>query len=138
MIDMNRWTVIKRWLSKCRDKIIELAGRARYKVAAPKETITVTLGMVESTSNERYPVELRGQYLAEHFHAKGNKRITETLYHVGYKRYLVHTRTLYRTKGLRTEFDLREIDEADLQEGHRYATLGRLRLPVTVGEALRI
>lgn len=120
---------IKNWFNRCKDKIVTFAGRARYKVAAPKETIVVTVGIVEGTSDKRRAVIFQGQQLAQLVRAEGIKRITETLYLVGYKQYLVHTRTLHRTKGLRTELALQAIEGS--------GALERLRLPLTVQEALR-
>lgn len=126
----------ERWAAFCQNLRTTLrifSGRARYKVAE-KETFVVTVGVVEGTSDKRRAVVFEGQQLAQRVHAEGLARITETLYCIGYEQYLIHTRTLHRTKGLRTELDLREVGEADLVRG-RYAPLGRLR-PLNLGEAL--
>lgn len=112
--------------------------RARYEVFEEKDTVVVTVGVVEGISDKRRAVTFEGQQVAQLVRAEGVKRITETLYWVGYgasgsKRYLIHTRTLYRTKGLRTELDLHEVREADLT----FSPLGWLR-PLGWQEALKI
>lgn len=113
--------------------------RTRYEIAEDRDTIVVTVGVVESASDKRRAIVFEGKQVAQLVRAEGIKRITETLYWIGYgasgyKRYLIHTRTLHRTKGLRTILDLREVREADLALGN-HAPLGRLR-PLSLREAL--
>jgi hypothetical protein len=96
----------------------------------PLGSISVPIGDGQRT------VEFQGAELSQRFYAEGLKRITETLYGTNRGRYLVHIRTLYRGKGLRTEFNLREIDEDDLKEGGKYAVLWQLHQPVSLEEAL--
>jgi len=103
-------------------------GRTHYNVIEPKDDIIVTVGVVEGPEDRRKVIGFQGQQVAQRVFAEGDKRITETLYWIGYgptgyKRFLIHTRTLHRTKGLRTELGLREVREADLA----FAPLGRLR-----------
>lgn len=139
--------VLRAWYGRlCRrlqdwqDRTEIFLRRTRYEAVEPKETFIVTVGTVEGPSDRRRAVTFRGQQLAQYVWAEGSARITETLYWIGYdreghKRYLVHVRTLHRTKGLRTVLALQEMDESGLRGSSRYAVLWRLR-PLGLEEAL--
>lgn len=123
----------------------EIAELEAYIVGRPKELAptviipeaSVALGSVSVPIGDgQRAVEFQGIELSQRFYAEGLKRITETLYDTGRGRYLVHVRTLHRGKGLRTEFNLCEIDESDLREGGRYSALWQLTQPIGLEGAL--
>lgn len=126
------------------DRLAELEAYIDGRLAQPEEPAPVfvpeeaiPLGPISVPIGDGSRiVEFQGTELSQRFYAEGLDRITETLYGTGHGRYLVHARTLHRGKGLRTEFDLREIDEGDLREGGKYATLWRLHQPISLEEAL--
>jgi hypothetical protein len=124
---------LRRDWGSLRERLRTLFGRARYRVTK-NQTHVVTTGVVEGATDKRRAVVFGGHQLAQRIWAEGDRRVTETLYLVDFERYLVHTRTLRRARGLPTELELREVGEADLARG-KYAELGRLR-PLGWREAL--
>ena len=110
-----------------RSHITETGGHVHYMLIEPKEYNQIPLGTVQGVWDNRRLIEFDGQELAQRNYASGNKRITETLYQIGFKRYLVHVRTLTKTRGLPTRFELHHITDGELQFGGEFELLGRLR-----------
>ena len=128
----QKWDALRRRRCEARicARIDELEARICGGLVEFIKPISVPVG------DEGRTVRFQGVELPQRFYAEGLKRITETLYRTGGGQYLVHVRTLHRGKGLRTEYALYAVSGHDLEEGGKYAALGRLNLPLTMEEAL--
>lgn len=99
------------------------------------ETFAVFIGTVEGIEDGRRQVLFEGTKLAYRTYSQDDERICETLYE-SKGRLLVHTQTLHRVEGLRTEYELRELSEHELRT--KFPGLSQLRFPLGLEETLNL
>lgn len=124
--------MLRRFLVRLRERIRAL-GRRSPSLVHPAEVFIMFIGTVEGIEDGRRQVLFEGTKLAYRTYSWNDERICETLYE-SKGRLLIHTQTLHRIEGLRTEYELRELSEHELRT--KFPELSRLRSPLGLEEAL--